>query len=124
MTKAELEEELARAEAVNRELRADRDAWKNARLADDEAEAIAGCVKALDQMRSARSSRSNNTVFYSYSGDEPMRRVLKFLAARYGVEWPAPPPPEPAPFDPHAVVEAIVDYQRRNGNWRADGRTF
>lgn len=115
-TRAELEDEVDRLMKANHDLRGERDAWRNVRLADGEAEAISGCVKAIDAMRSADTQRSGNASFYAYSGGtSPVERILKFLAARYGVTWYDPPAPEPAPIDPQAVAEAVAEFYRRNG---------
>ena len=43
--------------------------------------AIARCVVALDKLKPASSN-------YSFNPRGDFERVLKYLAARYGVQWP------------------------------------
>jgi len=81
----ELQSTIAAVKADREQIRADRDRWRDARRQDDEAEALDGCVRALDKL--------GGTKTYDYG--RPMagnqyERILRFLAARYGVTWPEP----------------------------------
>ena len=61
----------------------ERDAWKAHKLSDDEAQVISQCVKALDAFTEpVRAGYGNTTTF---TKTESVRRVLDYLAHRYGV---------------------------------------
>lgn len=85
-TKAELVAQITEKDERITELQETVRAWQNSRLTDDEAEAISGAVRALDKL--AKSSRAS----YGYSSQPNMRRIVRYLADRYGVEWYDPPP--------------------------------
>jgi hypothetical protein len=82
--------------------KADRDAWRVARLPDKEAEAIAGCVRALDAFADRHAGTSSgyggSSSSFTLSDTGAVRRVLRFLAERYGV-------------DPTFNVQTICDHQ-------------
>lgn len=59
----------------------DRNAWRDARMADKEAHALNLCVKALDEYTGAGSTTSYRTGIPDGVG-----RVLRYLAERYGVD--------------------------------------
>jgi hypothetical protein len=85
-TKAELVAEITEKDERITELLETVRAWQNARLTDDEAEAISGAVRALDKI--CKHARQ-----YGYGEGRPnMRRVIRYLADRYSVEWYDPPP--------------------------------
>ena len=79
-TKADL---AAQIEALTQSLADQRkaaEAWRDHKMPDPEAEAISACVKALDKLPTSRSSS-----WPARGGDH--RRVLRYLAERYGVQW-------------------------------------
>lgn len=116
----ELEESAAKLEELGRqltacqldadELRDERNHWRDARVPDPEAEALAGCVRAFEEMSNGRTlsvnahamtprlSRSrvetygNRTEMSEAAGDHPIGRILIALASRYGVPLVALPP--------------------------------
>lgn len=106
------ESEFEDAERRLIETRRERDAWRDARIADPEAEALAGCVRAIEKMHNDIGARARNTNFgasqwhYPSCSDRPsalaspVGRILLSLIARYGLEIeavappPSPPPPE------------------------------
>lgn len=103
-----LEGLLGRARSDLEAMTLDRDSWQQAHAPDPEAEAIAGCVRAIDEMRSGGRSAARANRGMSYMGeattwapprpqDVPEGRVLLNLAARYGVALV--PAPEPEPID-------------------------
>ena len=97
-----------------REMRDDRDRWRNAHLEDPEANALAACVRAFDTMREAMRERSTNqsgvygNTGRAWSSDQivygtheeprpsalrdPVGRVLLALAARFDLEIEATVP--------------------------------
>lgn len=93
-----------------RELEADRDRWRAERLSDPEAEALAGCLRAFEQMdeqERARAARVTNAYANTMGSprwaslppsplESPVGRVLLHLAARYGIPLEAKVP-EPIP---------------------------
>lgn len=82
----------------------DRNRWRDAKIQDSEAEAISGCVRALDELTGRNRNRSGNDFAAmspsygpSYPQDPtttPVGRVLIHLAQRYGVALIPTPPPE------------------------------
>lgn len=60
-----------------RDLTQQRDAWKDHKLSDKEAQAISACVKALDPLAPTNHSYGSDT--------NSVSRVLAYLAERYGV---------------------------------------
>lgn len=90
-TKAALMDQIAAMEQSIDELREERDHWRRAKVADSEAEALSACVKALDALNERTRTGYGNVggINFSFGGDK-FRRVLKYLADRYGVEWPTP----------------------------------
>lgn len=125
-TKDELVEELLdlrrerdadrrHAEEVLAERTKERDAWRDHKLPDIEAQALAGAVKALDTLP------GRDTFDRGQHRGAP-ERILRFLAARYNVEWPTPALPEQVAGtlseDVRMGERVVVDV--RSGNaWRA-----
>lgn len=115
------ERELARQRASHEDqvatLAAERDEWRAARIGDPEAEALSGCVRAIDGLLNARSVGSTNTGYSSmaYSGHAysvpgpaapeatPVGRILLHLANRFGVPLVAATPPAPDADEPTLV---------------------
>lgn len=124
---AELGVELEREREQRINLTRERDAWRDARLPDPEAEALAGCVRAIEGMReterAARQRTSNFASNYepSYRGpdDRPTAlrsaegRILLALAARYGlaIEATVPKPPPPVEGERLVALPAAVARQ-------------
>lgn len=87
---------------------ADRDRWRNAKASDPEAEALAGCVRAIEGLHEAqrlaaeaRRNRIGSTYYgetATYRSEQPAAltmpegRILLSLAARFGVPIEATPP--------------------------------
>lgn len=71
-------EEVRALAAKNADLAKDRDAWKDHKVSDTEAQAISACVKALAPFQTSQ---------YGNHADRQasVRRVLDFLAHRFGV---------------------------------------
>lgn len=86
-TKAELLRDLETAKSDLAAAWEERDAWRNARRKDKEAAAIDDCVRALDVLK-----ESNRGGIYPRSNPGDVRRILRYLAERYGVAWYDPPP--------------------------------
>lgn len=97
---ADARSELNSEQTENERLRQDRDHWRDARLPDKEAEALAGCARALAEMLKT-DGRNVSSDFASSFGRptfgntieerpsalaHPVGRVLLALAARYGLE--------------------------------------
>lgn len=80
--------EVAALQRRNEELTAERDAWRLKNLGDKEAQAISECVAALDRL-----TGRNNTTSYSvtWGRNVDVKRLLRYLADRYGVDWYEPP---------------------------------
>lgn len=93
-------EEYLEAAIQNAEHNAkDRDAWRDAHLPDPEAEALAGCVRAIEAMQKAHKNSRNDygnfaSSYTQYGSIEeegpsalaaPEGRILLALAARYGL---------------------------------------
>lgn len=119
-----LDLQLAGEEAER--LRKDRDDWRDARMPDREAEALSGCVRALDEMMeppvNLSADRYASPVRASprrveYAGDSPVGRILLSLAMRYGLDFEAAHPP---PTDP-ANGQLIDDLHRVIEGWRDRG---
>lgn len=62
-----------------------------------EADALARCIRALDAMVQAERSERQGDWRYAPAQLPAAERVLRHLAARYGVLWPEPDPPEVEP---------------------------
>lgn len=86
------------------EARTERDEWKAAHLPDPEAEALAGCVRAIEALVNPPNQRGTlgytPTAHWGYTGrpdalSMPVGRILLALAARYGV--PVEPTAQPEP---------------------------
>lgn len=120
-----LDLQLAGEEAER--LRKDRDDWRDARLPDREAEALSGCVRALDEMMEPPVNRSVDHYALArpsprrveYAGDSPVGRVLLSLAARYGLRIDEAEPPPDLVGPP--VDRLIEDLHRTIEGWRARG---
>lgn len=90
----DLERHLEEVASALEDMHRDRDAWRERNpLPDREAEAIAACVVALDKMHDGQHSTTTWPTLVRYS-DGRFERVLRYLAARYGVQWIDPPQPE------------------------------
>lgn len=102
---------LAEAEAA---------AWKAVKVADPEAEALSGCVRAIEALLS---SAQVNVASYAMgfsrppppqAAETPIGRILLHLSARYGVPLAPPAPPAPDPDEavmitvPRRVAEQIA----------------
>ena len=109
----ELEALVEAKDEALKDMRKQRDHWRQHRQSDDEAQAINECVKALDRFTdTSRSSYSQVT----YTSTPRVERVLRYLADRYGVTWYTPPAPEP-PFDVMDVASEVAGVlQQRVGN--------
>lgn len=117
-----LETLLATARQERDEVEADRNRWREERAPDGEAEAIAGCVRALEEFLGQRRVGSPvNGASYQYGAgfsgfveqpsSTPIGRVLLHLAARYGVPLEPPPPPV---FEPPAERLIVVPVDLAN----------
>lgn len=76
-TKADLEQRLA-------EVTAERDRAIAYQPTDAEAAAIARCVKAVEPLVQRRSNQSYPTLTYSGTEEVAIRRVLHYIAKRFG----------------------------------------
>ena len=91
----------------------DRDAWRAARVTDDEAEAISGCVRALDALIASGGRNTGGGYAVAMPSrqyvpdprETPVGRVLLHLSGRYGVPLVPMPPPE---IDPEEMVTMTV----------------
>ena len=72
-----------RMKAALDQMTADRDKWREAKRQDREAEALDGCVRALDALKGGQDN-------YRMATSSVFERILRYLAARYGVAWPEP----------------------------------
>lgn len=107
-TKRELDHATATAQRLGEEngrLERERDQWRTAHLPDREAEALAGCARALEAMTSGH---NGEVTAYATGGfvhldtyanrqapkatDSPVGRILLALAGRYDVPIAAVPP--------------------------------
>lgn len=96
LTSARLDADEARAEA-NR--------WRNERLADPEAEALSGCVRAINAMYEAQADRESRVRGGSVMA-QPMRYSPEFYGTRYEVQ--------PSPLD-HPVGRILLALAARHG---------
>lgn len=97
-TRAELKEQIASLEAALVDVRDERDEWRRARVADDEAEALSACVRALDGLKSRDRNRGPVYARGFDVGGNSFRRLLVYLADRYGVPWWEPPAEDDSPL--------------------------
>lgn len=113
---------LARREADLAAAEAEAAAWKEVKIQDPEAEALSGCVRAIEALITSQSS-GRNMVGYSTGftpppptpSDTPIGRILLHLAARYGVPLAAAAAPdvdteEPVMLSvPRRVAEQLLE---------------
>jgi hypothetical protein len=123
----QLEQERERTKAAKTEA----DDWRAVKVADPEAEALSGCIRAIDVMRSASNvnlmGSSIGSSSYSY-GQQPVHipaeatpvgRILLHLAARYDIPIVDAPPPRREDVtvlvDPGTAARLIDDGLARHG---------
>lgn len=124
----EMERRALRAESEREELRDERNHWRDARVPDPEAEALAGCVRALEEMGNGRTlsvnehamgmspgrrlntieTYGNRTEMSEAAGDHPIGRILIALASRYGVPLVAVPP-EPIVIEGRRILSVPAE---------------
>lgn len=112
----ELEATADAQDAALKDMRKERDHWRDHRLSDTEAQALSECVKALDRFR--ESSRTGTTGYgpstyntastVTYTGTCQVERVLRYLADRYGVTWYTPPAPTAPEVDAGELARSVV----------------
>lgn len=87
--RAELAATIADRDARIEELAKDRDAWKACGPQDAEALAIAQCIVALNKVKPPSNQPSYTVTYGNLPKAVDYERILRYLAARYGVPWPA-----------------------------------
>lgn len=122
----ERDAERRRAERSDAELRAaqaERDEWRAVKISDPEAEALSGCVRAIEALLSAQSSRVESSSYGMSSRYEPpapsdtqIGRILLHLAARYGIQLdPAQPQADTDEPTVVTVPRSIAEQLARSG---------
>lgn len=97
---------LGRRDEEVEALARDRDEWRAARAPDGEAEALAGCVRAIEAMYSSDRNPNASGIMptrsrvhggHAPASETAVGRVLLHLAGRFGVQLQEVPSPEPDP---------------------------
>lgn len=124
LTKKDLIDQVHMADAAAEAAREEAKRWREFHMADGEAEAISGCVKALDALfrGSGQNVQIGSTYRTTSRGAPDARRVLRYLADRYGVEWFDPPVLTQAdPYGPLTPLTSIPPPAPPSPGWWPPG---